>query len=196
MEEVLREYVQEINVYRRNKNFSIALMRKYPNGNVLKRDPLVLIDGVPVLGDQNKIFRYDPLRVKELHIINKDYYLGTATTQGIVNFTTYDGRPEGIELDPNTTVIDFEGLQLQREFYHPVYESPGQVSSRLPDFRTLLLWDPNLKTNISGKGEVNFYTSDVPGKYTVVIQGMSNNGQAGSKTFTIDVSNPLFAQKQ
>jgi hypothetical protein len=32
MEEVLREYVQEINVYRRNKNFSIALMRKYPNG--------------------------------------------------------------------------------------------------------------------------------------------------------------------
>jgi hypothetical protein len=71
---------------------------------------------VPVLGDQNKIFRYDPLRVKELHIINKDYYLGTASTQGIVNFTTYDGRPEGIELDPNTTVIDFEGCNYNENF--------------------------------------------------------------------------------
>ncbi len=30
MEEVLREYVTEINVYRRNKNFSIALIRRYP----------------------------------------------------------------------------------------------------------------------------------------------------------------------
>ncbi len=196
MQEVLREYVQEINVYHRNKNFSIALIRKYPNGFIEKRDPLVLIDGVPLLGDQNKIFRYDPLKVKELQIINRDYYLGTSVTQGIANFITYDGRPEGMELEANTTVLDYEGLQMQREFYKPVYETANQVNSRLPDFRSLLLWEPNFKTDNTGKQNISFYTSDLPGKYTVVIQGLSNNGRVGNANFTIEVTNPLFVQSK
>jgi uncharacterized protein YfaS (alpha-2-macroglobulin family) len=92
-------------------------------------------------------------------------------------------------------VIDYEGLQLQREFFSPVYETQNQVTTRLPDFRNLLYWAPVIKTSSSGKQEINFYTSDLAGKYMITIEGLSSNGIAGHKSFTIEVINPLFVQK-
>lgn len=187
MEEVLREYVREINVYRNNNGLTLALIRRLFNGIAEKKTPLVLIDGVPVLDDMNKIFRYDPLKVKDLRIVNKQYYLGTHVFEGIAHFKTYAGRPEGLELDKKATVLDYEGLQMKREFYHPVYETENQRQSRLPDFRTVLYWSPELRTHTDGKQSLSFYTSDLAGQYIGVMQGLTADGVAGSRTFTIAV---------
>ena len=194
MEEVLREYVQEIAVNKINNNLFLAGGRRDAAGIVYRYEPLVMIDGVPLFDDPNKVFGYDPLKVQELQIVNRKYFLGPASFEGIINFKTYTGRPEGLIIDPNATVLDYEGLQLHREFYAPVYETQEQRNNRLPDFRNLLFWAPDFKTNTLGKGQLSFYTSDQSGKYVVLIQGITPDGRAGSKTFTIDVINPLFVQ--
>jgi uncharacterized protein YfaS (alpha-2-macroglobulin family) len=84
--------------------------------------------------------------------------------------------------------MDYDALQMKREFYSPVYQTPQELSSRMPDFRTLLYWSPDIKTDNTGKREITFYTSDLPGKYAVVLQGISKQGKVGSKVFTIDVT--------
>jgi len=61
------------------------------------------------------------------------------------------------------------------------------LESRLPDFRNLLYWTPDIKTGENGKQQVSFYTSDQLGKYAVVLQGLSASGNAGSKVFMIEV---------
>jgi hypothetical protein len=195
MEEVLREYVQEVAVIKQNSSLRLEVGRRDAAGIVYRYEPLVLVDGVPLFDDPNKIFSYDPLKVKELQVVNKKYFLGASNFEGILNFKTFAGRPEGLMLDPNATVIDYEGLQLQREFFSPVYETQNQVTSRLPDFRNLLYWAPVIKTSSSGKQEINFYTSDLAGKYMITIEGLSGNGVAGHKSFIIEVINPLFVQK-
>jgi len=58
----------------------------------------------------------------------------------------------------------------------------------MPDFRTLLYWSPDIKTNETGKKEISFYTSDIAAKYAVIVQGFSLNGKAGSTVFMIDVN--------
>jgi len=76
-------------------------------------------------------------------------------------------------------------MQLQREFYSPVYNTPAQAGSRIPDFRNTLYWAPAITT--MGKDAVSFYTSDEPGRYVGVVQGINANGDAGSQYFTFDV---------
>ena len=93
-------------------------------------------------------------------------------------------------MDPHATVIDYEGLQLQREFYSPVYETKLQSENRLPDFRNVLYWSPDLRTNATGKTAIGFYSSDIPGKYEVVLQGMTADGKTISKQIQFQVREP------
>lgn len=178
MEEVLREYVREISVGVRNgkltfKMFS-PLLHDFYDGDVL-----VLLDGVP-LSDADKILSYDPLKVKRLDIIQNQYIVGPSIFNGVASFLTYEGVFDKFEFDPRLVAIDYDGLQLQREFYSPVYETKQQLEKRIPDFRNTLLWSPDITTDHDGKALIQFFTSDRPGKYMVVLQGMSANGDCVS----------------
>lgn len=185
MEEVMREYVKEVHVKKRDNNFHYEVSND-PDLSYFAEDPLVLIDGVPVF-DINKIIDVDPLKIKKIDITTQRFFMGRQQYNGIVSYSTYNDDLDGYRLDPNTLVTEYEGLQLEREFYSPQYETASQVSGRIPDYRNVLYWSPHLKT-VNGKEDISFYTSDIPGKYIVFIQGISNSGLAGftTTTFTID----------
>ena len=107
--------------------------------------------------------------------------------EGILSYTTYKGDLGGAEMDPHAVVLDYEGLQLQREFYSPKYENAQNGSRRLPDFRNLLAWDPNIVIGKSGETQISFYSSDRKGKYVGSIEGINQNGLAGSTRFFFEV---------
>jgi len=185
MEEVLREYVREINVNHMYGRLHVKMLNEPVREFFDDNADLVLLDGVPVPAD--KIFAYDPLKVKKLDVMSFQYFLGPAAFNGIASFTTYNGDYDGFELDPHSLLIDYEGLQLQREFYSPVYATEQQAAGRQPDFRNLLYWSPAIHTDGQGKKESSFYTSDLPGKYVAVIQGIAGNGEAGAKYIYFEV---------
>ncbi|HLI94030.1 MAG TPA: hypothetical protein VKU83_10485, partial [Puia sp.] len=80
-----------------------------------------------------------------------------------------------------------EGLQLEREFYSPRYATEEEINSHLPDFRNVLYWEPMLQTSALGSGGLSFYSSDLPGKYVVVVEGITADGRAGSGIGSFDV---------
>jgi uncharacterized protein YfaS (alpha-2-macroglobulin family) len=106
---------------------------------------------------------------------------------GIVSYTTYKGDLGGFQLDPRALVLSYEGVQGKKEFYAPRYDIVEQQKSRVPDFRNLLHWSPQIITDSQGKQAINFYSSDQTGTYKVVVQGMTKNGVAGSKTMMFEV---------
>jgi len=57
-----------------------------------------------------------------------------------------------------------------------MYETPEQKNSRVPDFRNLLYWSPDIKIDGGEKKAVSFYTSDLEGRYLMKIQGISSDG--------------------
>lgn len=185
MEEVMREYVTATNVKLRNGKFTINLQNKMSN-TWFDDNPLVLLDGVPVF-DINKIMQYDPLKINRLEVVNHRYFIGNSVFSGILNWTTYKGDLKGFELDPHATVIDYEGLQLEREFYAPSYDDEKRVNSHIPDLRNTLYWSPAIHTDQQGKQSVNFYTSDAKGRYLVVLQGISADGKFGSSSIQLKV---------
>ncbi len=58
----------------------------------------------------------------------------------------------------------------------------------MPDTRNLLYWSPSVSTDKDGKGQIQFYTSDITGKYRVVIQGITKEGVPGYSSTTFEVT--------
>ncbi|MBS1533428.1 MAG: hypothetical protein JSU01_24225 [Bacteroidetes bacterium] len=182
MEEVLREYVVSIGVAKHQGKFVIHMF----DGDRLIGDPLVLIDGVPVF-DADKLFKWDPLKIKRLDMVTHDYLYGPDLFHGIMSFTTYKDDGASFEIDPHAVVLDYDGLQQERKFYSPVYDSDAPRNSTIPDFRTALYWNPNVNTDANGKSSLSFYTSDKAGRYVGIIEGITADGKSGSKVFTFEV---------
>ncbi len=147
---------------------------------------MVLLDGVFV-PDLNKLIEYNPLKIRKLEVVSRTYYLGNLSFNGIANFSTYNGKTEGYEYDPSALVLDYEGLQQQRQFSAPLYENQKEIDNRLPDFRNLLFWQPTITTSGTGNKSLSFYTSDIAGKYVIVLQGMTKDGQLGVKHLEFEV---------
>jgi hypothetical protein len=179
MEEDLREYVSEDNIVRSKGKFHIKVLGER---GFLDGDPLVLLDGVPMF-NIDKVIAIDPLKIRKLDVVNSRYYYGPAEQEGVFSFTSYKGDLGGVDLDTHAVVLDYEGLQLRREFYSPVYDTEAQAKSRMPDLRNLLYWSPSVGT----QGKASFFTSDQPGKYVGVVQGINAAGQAGAQYFTFEV---------
>ncbi|AMR32598.1 hypothetical protein A0256_14780 [Mucilaginibacter sp. PAMC 26640] len=183
MEEVMREYVRETSSSRSQHRYHVTILGER---GPLEGDPLVILDGVPVF-NLDKLLAVDPLKVQRLQVVRRRYFYGPSVYDGILNYTTYKGDLGGTELDSHAIVVDYEGMQYQREFYSPLYETDEQQKSRLPDFRNLLFWSPEIKTGTATPNSVSFYTSDQTGKYFGIVQGITANGDAASQSFTFEV---------
>lgn len=192
MEEVLREYVGMMNVQYARSKYSLLLIDNFyvPSPDmvldrtVFQTDPLILVDGVPVF-TPNKLMTFDPLKMRKLEMYNKRFFYGSSFFSGVMNFTTYKGDLAGYELDSRALVMDYEGLQLEREFYSPVYDVTDAPNT--PDHRTLLYWSHDIVPDAKGERHVQFYTSDKKGNYVAVFQGLTPNGVCGSKVVRFEV---------
>ncbi len=183
MEDVMREYVANVWV-RKNRKGYYYLVYDMAKKDVFKNNSLVLLDGVPIF-DTDKIIAYDPLNVQRIDLVKRKFMHGLLTCEGIVSYTTYEGNLKDFPLDPYTLIIDYEGLHARREFYAPEYGQQNHTS--MPDFRSLLHWEPEIISRQDGTTEISFYTSDQPGTYLIDVQGMSSNGRFGSRQMAIEV---------
>jgi len=77
------------------------------------------------------------------------------------------------------------GFQKPIEFYAPKYDVPA--ANPKPDLRTTIHWQPNITTDEEGKATFSFYTADAPSTYTVVIEGVTEDGKIVRKTDKIVV---------
>ncbi|AYA35747.1 hypothetical protein D3Y59_00960 [Hymenobacter oligotrophus] len=192
MEEVMREYVPGVVVRIRKGQFYFMVV---DNGNrtIFTDEPMVLVDGVPFF-NTDRVMKIDPLKVQRLDVVTRGYLHGPLTYPGLVSYTSYRGDMAGAQPDARALVQAYEGLQWEREFYAPRYETESQKQSRLPDLRHLLYWNPNIATTAGLPQQPSFYTGDEPGRYLVVVQGLSATGLAGSSSFTFEVKPAGVAQ--
>jgi hypothetical protein len=186
MEEVFREYVDDVRIRKDGDKFTFKVRNKLFN-TYFEEDPLILLDGIPIT-DATKIVVQDPAKIKKIEVVTHNYYIGSSEFSGIVNVKSYSGELGATQLDPNSLVVEYEGLQQQREFYSPKYTSTEDEESHVPDFRNVLYWAPQVSTGPNGKTQLSFYSSDVKGKFAVVVQGISPEGLPGHAIGTFEVT--------
>jgi hypothetical protein len=173
MEEVMREYVKGVRLRKKDGKFIFRVNDNLKSA-VFDNEPLILLDGVPIFNTDN-FMNTDPLKIKSIDVMTGKYYLGALSFDGIVSYRSYTADLGGYQVSPNTFTLDYEGLQAQKEFFSPRYETKKEQESRLPDARLLLFWTPDI-TLINEPKQLEFYSSDQPGVYQAVLQGISEDG--------------------
>jgi hypothetical protein len=90
---------------------------------------------------------------------------------------TKRGENSNKEFPPfHTKIFSPLGYQQPVEFYAPKYDTPEKRNAQTPDLRTTIHWQPVVQTDSDGLGSFEFYTADENTSYTVVIEGLANDG--------------------
>ena len=186
LEEVFREFVKTVMVRKSNDTLHLhTLDNLMTNPKFFEQDPLILLDGVPVF-DNKRLFVIDPLKIKKVSVLARKVFYPGQLFHGVVSLQTYTGDMAGYKLDANALVADYNGTEVPLKFFSPSYDQ--NQSPTLPDKRNLLYWNPTIKTDANGSTNINFYTGDIPGKYCVVLQGLTASGEpcCALRTFVVE----------
>lgn len=87
---------------------------------------------------------------------------------------------------PNIVNITPKGFNKVRDFYSPKYDRPGGGNA-IPDLRSTIYWNANVKTYSTGKATLNYFNADGPGNYKVVVEGINAEGELGRQIFRYTV---------
>jgi hypothetical protein len=177
MEEVFRELVKQVLVTRENSQLKLNVLDLNTN-RIIGPDPVFIVDGVPFF-DSGLIFELNPEDIAQIDIVSHKYYKGILEMDGIIDIRTNKENLPISEWPENTYRQVFQAYQQVQEYIAPDYSEEQKIKNRIPDFRNLLYWNPSVKTKSEGKGDINFFTSDCPGKYLIRIECMSDNGLFG-----------------
>lgn len=135
-------------------------------------EPLILVDGVP-FPDAKSVASIDPNQVDRVEVVTRAVaQFGSRGANGVIAIYTKSGVSSGSS-NPDFVAHKVLGYHFPRQFVSPDYSLSS--SEDKPDFRTTIYWRPQIELNPTG--EISFYTSDLPGKYRMVIEGVTEDGK-------------------
>ncbi len=142
---------------------------------------LLIVDDAPMdMEDIETINVHDIAQIDVLKNVANTAILGFRGGNGAIVIFTKDGKKsKPIKTPLHVKSIMPLGFQKPAEFYAPKYDTPGVTSK--PDLRTTIHWLPSLTTDETGTASFRFYTADAPSTYSVVIEGITDDGRIISK---------------
>lgn len=150
-------------------------------------NPLLIVDGVPVWNHE-KVLAISIDKIEKVDVLNLGYIYSKIYLDGIIDITTVSGNLSEPVFDKPVFRQEFEGLQQEAVFTSPDYSVQSLRETRIPDFRNTLYWNPDIRTDRQGRATVEFYTSDEPGNYTVLVEGFTPYGAWGKAVQQLTVT--------
>ena len=131
---------------------------------------LLIVDGYIVF-NHNDLIDFNTNKIKQISIAKEKYVYGGKLYQGIIEVKTFD--KDYFQQSKNTLTVNILKPESLKKYFFQTYKSNNKRQNKIPDYRTQLFWNPNIKLN---NQEISFYTSDVIGNYKIEIQGFDNKG--------------------
>ncbi|NDV67930.1 Plug domain-containing protein [Dysgonomonas sp. 25] len=158
---------------------------------VTYRNSSVLLVVDDVLQPNIDVFSLDVNNVESAFLmrpeVSNTWGLGGQGRAALI-ITTKRGKIEYVKESSNVKHISLLSYQQPIEFYSPKYETNEEKASEEKDLRTTIYWKPDVHLDKNGEAQIKFYTADSAGKYDVIIEGMSSNGELIHKSTHIAVS--------
>jgi len=136
---------------------------------------VVTVNDMPAEMSLNMLQDLVPSQVLQIDLVyGPGSYLSNGATPWLLSVVTRMKNLSPRET-PYIKYIKPLGFQKPVEFYAPKYDAANNDPN--PDLRTTIHWNPNITTDEAGKASFSFYTADAPSTYTVVIEGMTADGE-------------------
>ncbi len=148
----------------------------------------IVLDGMYIEAEQiNMINVADISSIEVLRSAGNTAIYGMYGGNGVIVITSKSGDAISSSYTPTGILtITPKGLYVSRTFFKPQYDAKIQKElSR--DLRTTIAWEPNLITPKDGKTHFEFFTSDEPGTYKLIVEGISMDGRIAHLEYLIEV---------
>ena len=186
MEEIFREIVKTVIVYRKAGEYKLGVIDGTTT-EIIGENPMFLLDGVPVF-DHGMILEIDPALIRIIHVVDSKYFIGDLEMDGIIDIRSRQGRFQDFLLPSSTVTYKFQSYAGYDNPPAGIDRIPDEATdNHLPDFRSLLYWNPDISTDNEGKAEISFDAADVPGQYRIVVEGISADGYPGISAKEIEI---------
>ncbi len=141
--------------------------------------PLVIADGI-LLQNHNDIIEFGAKNIKRILVFREKYFYGSRSYQGALVFETLNGDYFQKIDTKDKHIVELFKPQPKKNYFKQKYETnDNSESSHIPDYRYQLLWEPNLLVDTS-KMTIDFFTSDVSGKFEIRLEGFTYKGESVS----------------
>ncbi|QKJ28975.1 hypothetical protein HQ865_04140 [Mucilaginibacter mali] len=110
---------------------------------------------------------------------------GEMVHMGGQGLTPYYGCSDEV---PKGGMLIFQGIYAAREFYGADY---AKINPTEPDYLSTICWKHGVGISSEKETEISFYTSDITGKFRIVVQGITNSDVVyGEDSFTVRKKSP------
>ncbi len=145
-------------------------------------DPLLLVDWVAI-SDPAKILAVPPQNIDRIELVYEPYIKGDITYGGIVSFVSKKSDFAGIDLPASGIFLNY---LFQTDMRICNISEPDKEN--IPDARNTLFWKPNLMLSSENSSVVSFTTPDTPGRYAIVLKGITSSGETFMQTKAFEVA--------
>ncbi|TCD00185.1 carboxypeptidase-like regulatory domain-containing protein [Pedobacter psychroterrae] len=147
------------------------------NGRVIDN-----IDEVAEIFDQNIV---DPRDIAKIEVVRTSLALKAMLGAPSIMIITKKNRSPRIFL--NVVNLSRKGFNKVREFYSPKYDY-SNANSQVPDLRSTVYWNANVKTHGLGKSTFSYHNADGPGRYKMIVEGINAAGELARAVYRYEVS--------
>ncbi|CAM4257316.1 TonB-dependent outer membrane receptor, SusC/RagA subfamily, signature region [Pedobacter westerhofensis] len=147
----------------------------------------IIFDGMYVEPDfLDNIQPFDVETIEVLKNAGNTAIYGSRGGGGVLIITTKRGGGDlsFSRYSPGIITYAPKGYYAVRQFYSPQY-TPEHTDNN-EDKRSTVYWNPHVATG-DGLGKFNFYNTDEPGTYRIVIEGINEDGHIARKVYTYQV---------
>ena len=151
--------------------------------------PLVTINDVQMAGSSMDVLSMiDPSTVESVEFTpSVNVLYGSQGAFGVIAVYTKQGVKGVQDKVQNFQTLILHGYAWSRAFTSPDYENPTTDRTK-PDYRATIFWDPQVATSSNGgTAVVSFFSSDLPGRYRIVVEGINLNGEAVRGVYYVEV---------
>ncbi len=190
LEEVFKEIIPFVKVKKHRKKYSLIVLDEETGQTY--NDPLILLDNILIF-DLDELMKISPPKIDKIEVINRQYIYGDFLFRGIILITTNTDDFNGYNFQKGQVFVEYKTLSISPKFDSPQYSSEIEKKSRVPDFRTLLYWNPDISLSDQDT-TLLFYSSDHCSEYDIIVRGINNYGNPflGKTSFEIKPDKSIF----
>lgn len=173
MEETIREIIPMVQ-HRKVKNVSTIRVYFSDINRQAVEGPVYSIDGV-MTDDTDYFMRLKPSEISKIKIVNTREKLKTFGAIGRGGVIMVETKlPDNFNKVPRSK-NSFVVHGLSEPFKIKSFDAVS-YTDRIPDLRSSLYWNPHVELDDNGEATVTFYTSDVTGEHSIILEGITPSG--------------------
>jgi hypothetical protein len=174
MVEMSKNIIPGLRIRKENDSYSINMLGMENDYNT-NSSPAIFLDGV-LIDDVSRIVYLGSEKISKIEMVKSAWYFGDIEFHGILSIFSKKNEIDKIQLPSTSHIINIGNYAKNNRLIFPDYSTIDTINKEVPDFRQLLYWNPDMGFKHNDKKKIEFYSSDISGKYLIKAFGITSNG--------------------